>query len=177
MCHLSYWAMLHANSQCVCLLTTWPLKLTIDIVFAVTECDICISQVVPVSYVRFSATPVLYTSTRESPRAFPLGSVLTFTVHFHASGGEALHSSSSHLTFSTNRSVHLTNNRNICHFVAVIYWLNLNIYKRCDWVEHDLLIYRGGRLICFLSIQGKILICFCSGSLHFFLILQSETEF
>ncbi len=64
-----------------------------------------IPQVVPVSYVRFSTSPVLYTHTRESLKAFPLGTVLTFTVHFHASTGEALHSSNSHLTFSTNRSI------------------------------------------------------------------------
>lgn len=62
-------------------------------------------QVLPVSYVRFSASPVLYTHTRESLKAFPLGLALTFTVHFHANTGEFLHSSNSHLTFSTNRSV------------------------------------------------------------------------
>uniref|UniRef100_A0A8C3AE82 Nucleoporin 210 n=1 Tax=Cyclopterus lumpus TaxID=8103 RepID=A0A8C3AE82_CYCLU len=59
--------------------------------------------VVPVSYVRFSTSPVLYTHTRESLKALPLGIVLTFTVHFHAGTGEALHSANSHLTFSTNR--------------------------------------------------------------------------
>ncbi|XP_070695859.1 nuclear pore membrane glycoprotein 210 isoform X2 [Pempheris klunzingeri] len=60
-------------------------------------------KVVPVSYVRFSTSPVLYTQTRESLKAFPLGIVLTFIVHFHASTGETLHSSNSRLTFSTNR--------------------------------------------------------------------------
>uniref|UniRef100_A0A7N9AQJ3 Nucleoporin 210 n=1 Tax=Mastacembelus armatus TaxID=205130 RepID=A0A7N9AQJ3_9TELE len=62
-----------------------------------------ILAVMPVSYVRFNTSPVLYTHTRESPKAFPLGIVLTFTVHFHGSTGEALHSASSQLTFSTNR--------------------------------------------------------------------------
>ncbi|XP_054647663.1 nuclear pore membrane glycoprotein 210 isoform X2 [Dunckerocampus dactyliophorus] len=60
-------------------------------------------KVVPVSYVRFSTSPVLHTFTRDSLKALPLGIVLTFIVHFHASTGEALHSSNSHLTFSTNR--------------------------------------------------------------------------
>lgn len=64
-----------------------------------------VPQVVPVSYVRFSTSPVLYTHNRESLKALPLGIVLTFNVHFHASTGEALHSSNSHITFSTNRSV------------------------------------------------------------------------
>lgn len=62
-------------------------------------------QVMPVSYVRFSASPVLSTHSRESLKALPLGVVLTFAVHFHGSTGEVLHSSNSLLTFSTNRSV------------------------------------------------------------------------
>lgn len=62
-------------------------------------------QVMPVSYVRFSTSPALTTHSRESLRALPLGVVLTFAVHFHASTGEVLHSSNSLLTFSTNRSV------------------------------------------------------------------------
>lgn len=66
---------------------------------------IVISQVVPVSYVRLGTSPVLYTHARENLVAFPLGAVLTFTVGFHTSSGEALHSSSADLTFSTNRSV------------------------------------------------------------------------
>lgn len=71
---------------------------------AVTDCDTnVILQVVPVSYLRFSTSPVLHTNTKENLKAFPLGTVLTFTVHFHASTGEALHSSNSHLTFTTNR--------------------------------------------------------------------------
>lgn len=76
--------------------------------FPIFKWLICFSsspQVLPVSYVRFSASPVLYTHTRESLEAFPLGMALTFKVHFHASTGEILHSSNSHLTFSTNRSV------------------------------------------------------------------------
>lgn len=78
-----------------------------DLVCAVSQCDPgspFISQVVPVSYLRYSISPALYTHTREKANAFPLGIVLTFTVHFHASTGEVLHSSNSHLTFSTNRS-------------------------------------------------------------------------
>ena len=68
-------------------------------------CFFLIHQVLPVSYVRFSTSPVLYTHTRESLKALPLGTLLTFTVHFHAPTGETLHSSNSRLTFSTNRSV------------------------------------------------------------------------
>uniref|UniRef100_A0A8C9X127 Nucleoporin 210 n=1 Tax=Sander lucioperca TaxID=283035 RepID=A0A8C9X127_SANLU len=79
------------------------LLITSQETFGVNQTLILALKVVPVSYVRFSTSPVLYMHTKESLKAFPLGIVLTFTVHFHASTGEALHSSNSHLTFSTNR--------------------------------------------------------------------------
>ncbi|GLD49968.1 nuclear pore membrane glycoprotein 210 isoform X1 [Lates japonicus] len=79
------------------------LLITSQETFGVNQTLILAVKVVPVSYVRFSTSPVLYTHTRESLKAFPLGIVLTFSVHFHASTGEALQSSNSHLTFSTNR--------------------------------------------------------------------------
>ncbi|XP_073327221.1 nuclear pore membrane glycoprotein 210 [Pagrus major] len=79
------------------------LLITSQETFGVNQTLILAVKVVPVSYVRFSTSPVLYTHTRESLKAFPLGVVLTFNVHFHASTGEALHSSNSDLTFSTNR--------------------------------------------------------------------------
>ncbi|XP_067448776.1 nuclear pore membrane glycoprotein 210 [Thunnus thynnus] len=79
------------------------LLITSQETFGVNQTLILAVKVVPMSYVRFSTSPVLYTHTRESLKAFPLGLVLTFTVHFHASTGEALHTSNSQLTFSTNR--------------------------------------------------------------------------
>ncbi|KAM8862436.1 LOW QUALITY PROTEIN: nuclear pore membrane glycoprotein 210 [Spinachia spinachia] len=79
------------------------LLITSQETFGVNQTLILALKVVPVSYVRFSTSPALYTHTRDSLKALPLGIVLTFTVHFHASTGEALHSSNSHLTFSTNR--------------------------------------------------------------------------
>ncbi|KAM7411620.1 hypothetical protein PAMA_021552 [Pampus argenteus] len=79
------------------------LLITSQETFGVNQTLILAVKVVPVSYVRFSTSPVLYTHTRESLKAFPLGIVLTFTVHFHASTGDVLHNSNSQLTFSTNR--------------------------------------------------------------------------
>uniref|UniRef100_A0A671VZW8 Nucleoporin 210 n=1 Tax=Sparus aurata TaxID=8175 RepID=A0A671VZW8_SPAAU len=67
------------------------LLITSQETFGVNQTLILAVKVVPVSYVRFSTSPVLYTHTRESLKAFPLGVVLTFNVHFHASTGEALH--------------------------------------------------------------------------------------
>uniref|UniRef100_A0A8C6Q1T9 Nucleoporin 210 n=1 Tax=Nothobranchius furzeri TaxID=105023 RepID=A0A8C6Q1T9_NOTFU len=79
------------------------LLITSQETFGFNQTLILTVKVVPVSYVRFSTSPVLYTHTRDGLRAFPLGVLLTFTVHFHASSGEVLHSSNSRLTFSTNR--------------------------------------------------------------------------
>ncbi|KAM3871773.1 nuclear pore membrane glycoprotein 210 [Diretmus argenteus] len=79
------------------------LLVTVQESFGVNQTLILAVKVVPVSYVRFSTSPALYTATRETLSAIPLGMVLTFTVHFHANTGEALHSSNSLLTFSTNR--------------------------------------------------------------------------
>ncbi|XP_077584336.1 nuclear pore membrane glycoprotein 210-like [Stigmatopora nigra] len=61
-------------------------------------------KVLPVYYVRFTTSTVLHTFSKESLKALPLGIVLTFTIHFHAITGEALHSSNNHLNFSTNRN-------------------------------------------------------------------------
>ncbi|KAM3617700.1 uncharacterized protein V6R79_009936 [Siganus canaliculatus] len=79
------------------------LLITSQETFGVNQTVILAVKVLPVSYVRFTTSPVLHTYTKESLKAFPLGAVLTFTVHLHGSTGEVLHSSNSHLTFSTNR--------------------------------------------------------------------------
>ncbi|XP_074537883.1 nuclear pore membrane glycoprotein 210 isoform X2 [Halichoeres trimaculatus] len=71
--------------------------------FGVNQTLILAVKVVPVSYVRFSTSPLLHTNTKEGLKIFPLGIILTFTVHFHASTGETLHSSNTELTFATNR--------------------------------------------------------------------------
>ena len=55
------------------------------------------------SYLRLSTGPVLHTTNRESLSAIPLGTVLSFQVHFHDSAGDLLHSHNSQLTFATNR--------------------------------------------------------------------------
>nr|XP_061802179.1 nuclear pore membrane glycoprotein 210-like [Nerophis lumbriciformis] len=72
--------------------------------FGVNQTLIITVKVLPVSYVRFTTSTVLHTFSRETLKALPLGIVLTFTIHFHASTGEALHCSNSHLIFSTNRN-------------------------------------------------------------------------
>lgn len=88
----------------VCIMVAMTVETTLCTVPTVINLPY-VPQVLPVSYVRFSTSPVLYTHTRESLKAFPLGIVVTFTFHFHASTGETLHNSNSDLTFSTNRSV------------------------------------------------------------------------
>lgn len=82
---------------------TASLQITAQESFGVNQTIILAVKVVTVSYLRLSTGPGFYTSNRETLSAVPLGSVLTFTVHFHDSSGEALHSHNSQLTFSTNR--------------------------------------------------------------------------
>uniref|UniRef100_A0AAY4EJL4 BIG2 domain-containing protein n=1 Tax=Denticeps clupeoides TaxID=299321 RepID=A0AAY4EJL4_9TELE len=71
--------------------------------FGVNQTIILAVKVVTVSYLRLSTSPTLHTSNKESLTSIPLGTVLTFTVNFHDSTGEVLHSHNSHLTFITNR--------------------------------------------------------------------------
>ncbi|XP_031421461.1 nuclear pore membrane glycoprotein 210 [Clupea harengus] len=71
--------------------------------FGVNQTLILAVKVVPVSYLRLSTGPVLHTTNRESLSAIPLGTVLSFQVHFHDSAGDLLHSHNSQLTFATNR--------------------------------------------------------------------------
>ncbi|KAK7878654.1 hypothetical protein WMY93_030490 [Mugilogobius chulae] len=79
------------------------LLITSQETFGVNQTLILAVKVVPVSYVQFITSPVLPIATRDKLRAFPLGMVLTFSVQFHSSTGDTLHSSSSRLTFTTNR--------------------------------------------------------------------------
>ncbi|XP_068163279.1 nuclear pore membrane glycoprotein 210 [Antennarius striatus] len=71
--------------------------------FGVNQTLVLAVRVVPVSYVRLSTSPALHTPSRDRLQTVPLGTVLTFTVHFHTSTGETLHASDSHLRFYTNR--------------------------------------------------------------------------
>ncbi|KAL4646368.1 nuclear pore membrane glycoprotein 210 isoform X1 [Arapaima gigas] len=79
------------------------LQVTSQESFGVNQTIIVAVKVVPVSYLRFSTSPVLYTASMESLSALPLGMVLTFTVHFHDNTGDVLHGHNSFLNFATNR--------------------------------------------------------------------------
>ncbi|XDV45377.1 hypothetical protein PO909_013490 [Leuciscus waleckii] len=82
---------------------TASLQISSQETFGVNQTIIIAVKVVTVSYLRLSTSPVMHTSNRETVSAIPLGAVLTFTVHFHDSTGETLHSHNSLLSFSTNR--------------------------------------------------------------------------
>ncbi|MBN3325349.1 PO210 protein, partial [Atractosteus spatula] len=71
--------------------------------FGVNQTIIVAVKVVPVSFLRLSTSPVLYTANKETLSALPLGTTLTFTVHFHDSSGDVFHAQNSLLTFATNR--------------------------------------------------------------------------
>uniref|UniRef100_A0A673ITB7 Nuclear pore membrane glycoprotein 210-like n=1 Tax=Sinocyclocheilus rhinocerous TaxID=307959 RepID=A0A673ITB7_9TELE len=82
---------------------TASLQISSQETFGVNQTIIVAVKVVTVSYLRLSTSPVMYTSNREAVSAIPLGAILTFSVHFHDSTGETLHSHNSMLSFSTNR--------------------------------------------------------------------------
>uniref|UniRef100_A0A671RVB1 Nuclear pore membrane glycoprotein 210-like n=1 Tax=Sinocyclocheilus anshuiensis TaxID=1608454 RepID=A0A671RVB1_9TELE len=82
---------------------TASLQISSQETFGVNQTIIVAVKVVTISYLRLSTSPVMYTSNREAVSAIPLGAVLTFSVHFHDSTGETLHSHNSMLSFSTNR--------------------------------------------------------------------------
>uniref|UniRef100_A0A8C2CM85 Nucleoporin 210 n=1 Tax=Cyprinus carpio TaxID=7962 RepID=A0A8C2CM85_CYPCA len=82
---------------------TASLQISSQETFGVNQTVIIAVKVVTVSYLRLSTSPVMHTSNREAVSAIPLGAVLTFSVHFHDSTGETLHSHNSVLSFSTNR--------------------------------------------------------------------------
>ena len=59
----------------------------------------------PVSYLRLSASPKLYTAGKGPIPAFPLGMAFTLSVQFHDSTGEKFQAQSTQLSLALNRCV------------------------------------------------------------------------
>ncbi|XP_048359385.1 nuclear pore membrane glycoprotein 210-like [Sphaerodactylus townsendi] len=60
-------------------------------------------RVAPVSYLRLSSLPKLYTASRIPLHAFPLGMTLTITVQFYDNTGEKFHTQNTQLYLALNR--------------------------------------------------------------------------
>lgn len=60
-------------------------------------------QVAPVTYLRMSSRPVLYTARGRTLAAFPVGVSLAFTVQFYNSIGEKFHTHNTQLHLALNR--------------------------------------------------------------------------
>ncbi|XP_055978776.1 nuclear pore membrane glycoprotein 210-like [Sorex fumeus] len=71
--------------------------------FGVNQTTITGVQVAPVTYLRMSSQPKLYTTQGRSLSAFPLGMSLTFTVQFYNSIGEKFHTHNTQLYLALNR--------------------------------------------------------------------------
>uniref|UniRef100_A0A8D0G7H8 BIG2 domain-containing protein n=1 Tax=Sphenodon punctatus TaxID=8508 RepID=A0A8D0G7H8_SPHPU len=71
--------------------------------FGVNQTVITGVRVAPVVYLRLSTGPKLYTASGTSLEAFPLGMVLTITVHFYDNIGERFHAQNTHLSLALNR--------------------------------------------------------------------------
>ncbi|KAF6076183.1 tropomyosin 3 [Phyllostomus discolor] len=71
--------------------------------FGVNQTTITAVQVAPVTYLRVSSQPKLYTAQGRMLSAFPLGMFLTFTVQFYNSIGEKFHTHNTQLYLALNR--------------------------------------------------------------------------
>lgn len=76
---------------------------------ALSQCRIlctsgfCLLQVAPVTYLRLSSYPKLYTVQGRTLSAFPLGMSLTFIVEFYNNIGEKFHTHNTRLYMALNR--------------------------------------------------------------------------
>nr|XP_056709486.1 nuclear pore membrane glycoprotein 210-like [Euleptes europaea] len=82
---------------------TAVLELTSLEPFGVNQTIITGVRVGPVSYLRLSSFPKLYTANKMPLRTFPLGMTLTFTVQFYDSTGEKFHTQNTQLFLALNR--------------------------------------------------------------------------
>ncbi|XP_036713739.1 nuclear pore membrane glycoprotein 210-like [Balaenoptera musculus] len=71
--------------------------------FGVNQTTITGVQVAPVTYLRMSSHPKLYTAQGRTLSAFPLGMSLTFIVQFYNSIGEKFHTHNTQLSLALNR--------------------------------------------------------------------------
>ncbi|XP_054547710.1 nuclear pore membrane glycoprotein 210-like isoform X2 [Talpa occidentalis] len=71
--------------------------------FGVNQTTITGVQVAPVTYLRVSSQPKLYTAQGRTLSAFPLGMALTFTVQFYNNIGEKFHTHNTQLYLALNR--------------------------------------------------------------------------
>ncbi|XP_069933785.1 nuclear pore membrane glycoprotein 210-like isoform X2 [Oryctolagus cuniculus] len=71
--------------------------------FGVNQTTITGVQVAPVTYLRMSSQPKLYTAQGRTLSAFPLGMSLTFVVQFYNSIGEKFHTHNTQLYLALNR--------------------------------------------------------------------------
>ncbi|XP_074836605.1 nuclear pore membrane glycoprotein 210-like isoform X2 [Carettochelys insculpta] len=71
--------------------------------FGVNQTIITGVRVAPVSYLRISTSPQLYTTSSTSLMAFPLGMALTLTVQFYDNTGEKFHAQNTQLYLALNR--------------------------------------------------------------------------
>uniref|UniRef100_A0A673ZA81 Nucleoporin 210 n=1 Tax=Salmo trutta TaxID=8032 RepID=A0A673ZA81_SALTR len=105
--------------------------------FGVNQTLVLAVKVAPVSYLRFSTSPVIHNPSRDSLSAIPLGMVLTFTVHLHINTGEVLHSHNSLLTFTTNRDDLVQMGRGPGNNTLTVRTVNVGLTLLAVWDEEQ----------------------------------------
>ncbi|KAK6473904.1 nuclear pore membrane glycoprotein 210-like [Huso huso] len=101
--------------------------------FGVNQTIVVAVKVFPVSYLRISTSPALYTSNKETQTALPLGATLTFTVHFHDNTGDIFHAHNSVLTFATNRDDLVLVGKGLTNSTFVVRTVNVGLSLLGVW--------------------------------------------
>ncbi|MGH0179350.1 UNVERIFIED_CONTAM: hypothetical protein FKN15_001175 [Acipenser sinensis] len=101
--------------------------------FGVNQTIVVAVKVFPVSYLRISTSPALYTSNKETQTALPLGATLTFTVHFHDNAGDIFHAHNSVLTFATNRDDLVLVGKGLTNSTFVVRTVNVGLSLLGVW--------------------------------------------
>ncbi|MBN3293677.1 PO210 protein, partial [Polypterus senegalus] len=105
--------------------------------FGVSQSIIIAVKVSPVSYMRISTSPTLYTFNKELLSAIPLGATLTLTAHVHDNTGDSFHAHNSMLTFATNRDDLVLVGKGTTNNSFVVRTLNVGLTILAVWdTEH-----------------------------------------
>ncbi|XP_069795905.1 nuclear pore membrane glycoprotein 210 isoform X2 [Narcine bancroftii] len=106
--------------------------------FGVNQTVTVAVKVAPVSYLRISTSPAIYTLNKESARAIPVGITLTLTVHFHDNSGDLFHAQNTMINFAMNRDDLLQIGKGTTNNTFIVRTVNVGLTLLSIWdAEHS----------------------------------------
>ncbi|KAM4661946.1 nuclear pore membrane glycoprotein 210-like [Discoglossus pictus] len=99
----------------------------------VTQTVVTAVQVAPISYLRISASPRLYTKEGVALTSVPLGMTITLTIHFYSSIGERFHAHNAQLCLSMNRDDLLLIEPGVKSHTYMVQAVNLGVTLLAVW--------------------------------------------